>query len=298
MSFSRLLFFGIILAPSLLVAQRKEELQSIQRDVAQLQEQMKALQRAQNEKFAALQSMLQQAVDASNKVAAGLTALQHDVNTKFTDQQTKLTAPVATMGSKVDQMSDDFRSVATSVADLVQRMGRLDTKLTDISSAIRTLSAPAAAPPPAGSAAGNPSGPPAGMSAESSYQSAFRDYMGGKDDLAMQEFSEYLKWFGQTENAPSAQYYIGMIYYRAKQYADAVKAFDAVLERYPENPKTPEALFYKGVALMQGARRTDAGKVFKEFIARYPRSEHGAQAHQNLKNLGMEAARPTSRKRE
>ena len=49
-------------------------------------------------------------------------------------------APVATLGTKVDQMADDFASVATNVADLVRRMNALDSKLGDISSAIRTLS--------------------------------------------------------------------------------------------------------------------------------------------------------------
>jgi len=136
------------------------------------------------------------------------------------------------------------------------------------------------------------------MSAETSFQSAFRDYMGGKDELAMQEFNEYLKWFADTENGPGAEYYIGMLYSRAKKYDDAVKAFDTVLERWPENPRTPEALYYKAVSLMQGGHKTEAGKVFKEFIQRYPRSDHVTQAHQNLKTLGLDSRPIAGKKRE
>jgi TolA-binding protein len=293
----RLLFLGLFLSPVVLMAQKKEELQSIQRDVAQMQEQIKQLQHSQDEKMSALQSLIQQALETSNKMAQNLTAFEKDVSSKLNDQQNKLGAPVATMGSKVDQMSDDFRSVATNVADLVRRMGALDSKLADISSAIRTLSTPAAPPPQAAQSA-TPAGPPAGMSAETSFQSAFRDYMGGKDSLAMQEFNEYLKWFADTENGPGAEYYIGMLYSRAQQYDDAVKAFDAVLERWPENPRTPEALYYKAVSLMQGAHKTEAGKVFKEFIQRYPRSEHVTAAHQNLKSLGLESRTSVGKKRE
>src|SRR5271155_741942 len=189
----RLLCIWLVSVPMVMVGQKKEELQSIQRDVAQLQEQVKQLQSSQDAKMAALQGMLQQAVEASNKVASGMTAMEHDISTKLNEQQTKLVTPVATLGTKVDQMSDDFRSVATNVSDLVRRMGALDSKLADISSAIRTLSSPVPAPVPPGSAP--QAGPPPGMSAETMWQNAFRDYSGGKQDIALAEFMDYVKAF-------------------------------------------------------------------------------------------------------
>src|SRR5487761_1553499 len=109
MNASRLLVFGLCLIPVVLTAQTKEQLQSIQRDVAQVQEQVKELQTSQDAKMAALQTSLQQTADASSKVAAGLTALQHSVDMKLTEQQNKLEEPVATMGTKVDAMSDTFQ---------------------------------------------------------------------------------------------------------------------------------------------------------------------------------------------
>ncbi len=68
MNVSRLLFFGITLGSVALFGQRKEDLQSIQRDVAQLQEQVTNLQKSEDAKMAALQNMLQQAADGSNRV--------------------------------------------------------------------------------------------------------------------------------------------------------------------------------------------------------------------------------------
>jgi TolA-binding protein len=290
----RLLCIGLILAPTMVVGQKKEELQSIQRDVAQLQEQVKELQRTQDARMAALQGMLQQAVDASNKVATGITTMERDVSTKLNEQQTKLVTPVATLGTKVDQMSDDFRSVATNVSDLVRRMAALDSKLADISAAIRTLSSPPPAPPGASGTAAQ-GGSSNGMSAETMWQNAFRDYSGGKQELALQGFMEYVKAFPDTENAPNAEWYVGYMYFNAAMYEDAVKAFDAVL-KMPENPKTPEALYYKGLALMKGERRTDSGAVFREFLKRYPTNTHVANVHQYLRTLGMEP-RATSKKR-
>jgi TolA-binding protein len=296
MNATRLLLFGIVLGPVVLSAQRKEDIQSLQRDVAQLQEQVKQLQASQDQKMAALQGMLQQAVDASNKTAAGLVTLQRDLGAQLGAQQDKVVAPVAMLGAKVDQIADDLRSTATNVADLVRRISALDSKLADMSSAVRTLSTPPAAPtvaPPPG--ASTPAGTP-GVSAEIMYQNAFRDYSSGKYDLAMNEFADFIKAFPDRAEAADAQYYIGYMYYNAGQYDSAAKAFDAV-DSFPPNPRTPEALYYRAVSLMKTdpPRRTDAGMIFKEFLMRYPRSEHVAQAHANLRALGLE--RPTPAKK-
>ena len=74
----------------------------------------------------------------------------------FHDQQAKVVAPVATLGTKVDELSNDTRSIRENVADLATRLGKLDNKLEDISSAVRTLNQPTnvAPPPPAGAAPG------------------------------------------------------------------------------------------------------------------------------------------------
>jgi len=290
MNVSRLFVFGIILGPVVLWGQKKEELQSVQRDVAQLQEQVKELQRSQDEKMAALQAMLQQAVDASKAMASGVSAMEKEVDTKLSQQQSSLVAPVATVGTKVDQLSDDVRSLAASVSDLARKMGALDSKLSDISSAIRTLSAPPVAPPPAVGQTASPSGPPPGVSEESLYQNAYRDYNGGKFDLAMDEFGKYLQYFpDKTDHGAAAQYYIGYMYFNAMQYPDAIKAFSAVLD-FPENSRTSEAMYYRAVSLMKDEQKTEAGAEFKAFLKKYPGSEHVAQAHSNLRALGLEAA--------
>jgi TolA-binding protein len=275
-----------MLGPDTLLAQRREDFIALQRDVAQLQEQMRQMQRAQDEKLAALTALVQQAVDASGKLSSGLTTLQQNVGTTLSDQQGKVAGSLAALNTKTDQHADGLRSVREEVEGLQARFNKLDSALSDISSAVRTLSAPPVAPPPTETAGGGLA-PPPGMSAEGSYQTAYRDFSAGRDELAMNEFTEYLKYFMNTENGPAAQYYIGMIYDRANQYEDAVKAFDAVIERYPENPKTPEALYMKGVALLKGGRRTDAATEFRAFLMRYPAHENAPKAEAHLKSLGM-----------
>jgi TolA-binding protein len=276
----------LVLSPAMSLAQKKEDIIALQRDVATLQEQLKGLQKSQDDKFAATQSMLQQAIEANGRVVAAMAALQHDVDSKLNDQQGKLVAPVATLGSKIDQMSDDFRAVGNSVAELVKHMNALDSKLSDISSAIRILqTTPSPAPIPAPTAAG-PSCP---GTAEGLWQSARSDASTGKGDLAMKEYIQYAQCYKETANAPVAMYKVGQMYFDVGQYDQAAEAFDAVLEQFPENPTKHEAMYFKGVAQMKGGHNTDAGNTFKEFIHAYPHDDHVGMAHQNLRALGLEA---------
>lgn len=295
----RLLTLGLVLGPVLLMGQKKDDIIAIQRDLANLEDKVSQLQKAQDDKMAALQAMLQQALDVSTHVATGLAAMQKEIDSKLNDQQTKLVAPVATLGAKVDQMSDDFRSVSVNVADLLHRMDTLNTKLDDMSNAIRTINAPPPAPPAAGSiptAGGTTPQTPAQIPAESAetmWTNAFRDYQTGNGDLAMQEFNNIVKTYPGTDTAANAQYYIGYMYFTAKQYEDAVKAFDVLLS-FNENSKTQEGLYYKAVSLQKAEHRTAAVEAYKEFLRKYPQSEHAPQARKNLQTLGIHP--PSSRK--
>jgi TolA-binding protein len=294
-----------LLVPAGAVAQKREDILSIQRDVAQMQDQLKQMQTGQEQKMATLESLLKQALEESGKTSAAMNALQREIAERLNEQQSKLVAPIAVLGTKVDQSADELRSLRENVADMSTRLGNLDNKLADISSAVRTLSQPPVAPPPAAGSGGGTILPlagaaqvaPPGVSAESLWQNAFRDYSSGKDELAMMEFNDYLKYFPQTENAASAQYYVGQIYDRAKQYDDAVQAFDAVLERYPDNPKTPDAMYYKAVDLMKGGHRTDAAMVLKAFLARFPTHSLARNAQAHLHELGVSTAPAAPRPR-
>jgi TolA-binding protein len=293
---------GLILACPLaprLLAQRREDILSIQRDVAQLQDQIKQLQTSQDQKMSALESLLKQALEESNKASGSMTALQRTLTDRLNEQQSKVAAPIAVLGTKVDQSADELRAVRENLAALSSRLANLDNKLSDISSAVRTLSQPPAAPPPpaggAPPAAASSAAPPPGVSAESLWLNAFRDYSSGKDDLAMMEFNDYLKYFPAAENAASAQYYVGQLYNRAKMYDDAVQAFDAVLERYPDNPKTPDALYGKADALVHGGHRAEAAAEFKDFLARFPTHSLARNAQAQLRELGSAAASTPAR---
>lgn len=291
MSLSRTFLVLIALAPFSFGANK--DIQELQRDVAMLQDQIRNMQRGFDERSASMLTLIQQTLDAVNRTNTAVAVMENRFNDAIKQQQQMVSAPVASVGQKLDQMSEDFRAVRESVLDMNTRMGKLDAKMADLQNLVSTIQRPA--PPPApdgsnGSAPGNtaPSAaPPPGMSAETTYTNAFRDYNGKKYDLALQEFTDYLKYFSNTQFAPNAQFYIGDIYYRQKDFPNALQAFDAVLEHFSDNNKTPDAHYMKGLVLMAMGRNDSAAREFRDVYSRYPDAEVAALAKARLKDLGL-----------
>src|SRR5438876_8726879 len=119
MKASRLLVIGLAFSPTVLLAQKREDILSIQRDIAALTEQVRQIQRTQDERMAALTALVQQAMDVSNKANASLSALQHSVTTQLADQQSKVVMPTAVLGSK---RSEEHTSELQSPVHLVCRL--------------------------------------------------------------------------------------------------------------------------------------------------------------------------------
>lgn len=279
---------GLLLLPAF-GQSTKEQIKEVQRDIAMLHDDMRQMQTQHAEKLAAMQVLIQQSLDASVKASSAVTVLQNGLAERLGEQFKSMGGGVASMSTKVDTLADEFRAVRDAIAELTARMGRLDQKVADVSNAIRTIQTPAAPPPGAGAPGG--ATPPASLpSAATLYDSAYRDYNGGKLDLAMQEFQEYLKYFDKTELAPNAQFYIGDIYLRTHDTDNAVKAFDAVLEHYSDNNKTTDARYMKAQALFQSGQRNASQKEYCEVILRYPDHPLAAKARSALRGMGLSGA--------
>ncbi len=289
MKFSRLLISGFMLAGLLQAQSEKVMIQELQRDVAQLQNQIRQFKDAQDQKNTDLESLLKQSLDANAKLVANLGTLQQSLTSAMAEQQGKVVQPVNVLSLKVDQISQALGALQTSMDAVTLRLSKNDEKLTDILNNVKTLNAPPPPPPSAavpGGGAASTASSTAGASADVAFQNAYRDFSSGLNQLAMDEFHEFIGQFPTSENAPKAQYYMGVIYDRGEQYEDAVKAYDAVLERYPENPSTRDALYGKAVALMKLDRKVEAKKEFTAFLAKYPTDDMAPQVKQYLKELG------------
>jgi tetratricopeptide (TPR) repeat protein len=169
-------------------------------------------------------------------------------------------------------------------------------QLTDLNKAVKILQAPP--PPPAATGSTTGTGEPPTIdaptiSATDLYANAQRDRSSGKLDLALNEFSDYLKWYGNTDLAANAQFYIAYIHYSQADYDDALREFDLVLEKYPsDNAKIPDALYYKGMTLTRLGRRTAGAEEFKELYKHFPNHDLARQACLQLQSMGLPCASP------
>jgi tol-pal system protein YbgF len=293
--------FFIVLACTMTFATgANKDMIELQRDVATLQDKVAQL----NDKIVALTTMMQTTLDNVQRTNAAIISMQQHVDESVKHQQDVVAAPVAAVGSKLDQMSDDFRNMRETVLDMNSRLGKLDQKVVDLQNLMNVIKTQPLPPPPSGdpgaatSALGmpagaggtSPTGPPAGMQAESSYTNAYRDYLANNYPLAMQEFKDYVRYFPTTQLAPNAQFYVGDIYFRNKDYDNAIIAFDAVLEHFQDNPKTADAHLMKGRSLMAENKRDAAAKEFREITTKYPDSDAAAKAKSLLKELGLSSS--------
>jgi len=228
--------------------------------------------------------LVQQTLDAANNANKAVAVLEARTKDQLTDQEKRVVAPVASLGSKVDQMRSDFRAVQQSRTDVLGRLGKVEQKLVDMSNEMRTIQT-APPPPSAADAGGEPAGSPP-MPAGKLYESALRDTRAGRKDLALQQFADYLRYFSDTEMAPNAQFWIGQIYYDAGQFEESLQNFDLVLQKFPENNKTPDALYMKGQSLLKLDRKTEAAQEFRKLAEDHPKSTAGSKACSQLRALG------------
>ncbi|MFZ1137177.1 MAG: tetratricopeptide repeat protein [Candidatus Korobacteraceae bacterium] len=280
-------FAGLTLALTLLLTSVQpafavsKEIIQLQTQVQTLSDQVARLQQSLDERMGVLRNLVEQSTDSVNKMSATVNELQQ-----------KSQAQSADNNSRLEQVSGQVQSLHDSVDELKARLAKISKQLDDIQQNGQNINAgqpgmvavPGAAPP-AGNNAAAPSAPPPDVL----YNNALRDYNAGKYDLSSQEFNDYIKYYGTTDRAGDAQYYLADIEYRQGNFDAAVKDYDKVLEEYPGGSKASAAQLKKGYALLELGQREAGVRELNSLIARYPRSVEAAQARDRLKRLGVTA---------
>jgi tol-pal system protein YbgF len=291
MTFRRLCVLILLASPPAFSVDKA--VQELQRDVAALQDMVKQLQQSQDRQLTEIKLISQQALDAATKANTAVAVIQSGIQQSLRDLQDKVVTPVVSMNARMDGLSNELRTTQQAVSDLASGIQKLQAQMGDLVTSVKVMQAPPVPPPgqtgPGG--AQQQSDTPT-IPSDTLYGNANRDRMSGKFDLALDEFNQYLRWYGNTELAPNAQFYVAYIHFSQKDYLKALNEFDMVLEKYPENPKTPDAMYYKGLTLVGMERRSDATKEYREILSRYPNTDTANRACTQLKSLGMNCGVP------
>ena len=260
-----------------------KEIIQLQTQVQTLSDQVARMQQSLDERMGVLRNLVEQSTDSVNKMSVAVTDLQRKSQAESTDT-----------ASRLEQVSGQIQSLHDTVDELKARLAKITKQLDDMQQGGQNLApgqpAMAAVPVGAGATAAAPAAPPP----EVLYNTALRDYNAGKYDLSSQEFGDYLKYYGNTDLAGNAQFYLADIEYRQGNFETAVKDYDKVLEQYPGSPKVSAAQLKKGYALLELGQREAGVRELNSLIARYPRSPEAAQARDRLRRLGVTPAAPAS----
>jgi len=252
------------------VSGASKEMVQLQTQVQQLQEQMTAMQRSFDERMGVMKNLVEQNTDAVNKVASALNGLQ-----------TTLAKQQGDAGSKTDQVSGQVQALNDTMDEIKVRLAKVTKQLEDMQAAQQSLGAQqaqqqaqqqamAAAPPP-----------------DVLYNNAVRDYNGGKNDLALQECSDYIKFYPNTDLAGNCYFYLGEIQFKQANYQQAAQSYDQVLQNFPSGNKAASAQLKKGFALVELGKQDEGVSELRRLIQRYPHSPEALQARDRLRKLGV-----------
>ena len=264
------------------------ELIELQRDVTSLLQGQKDLSTQVTQDHTIMKTLIEQSNDNVGKLGATMSSLQKSVQ----DVQ-------ANSGARLDTMSTQVQGLSDNLEEIKSRHGKLNQQLVDLQNSVQSLDGKisgAAAPAPATGTATpttstvappNSSAVPSAPSADTLYSNGLRDITSGKYDLARSEFQDYLKYYGDTDLASNAQFYLGEIAYSQKNYDLAVAEYEKVLNNYPKSFKLAPARLKKGMALIERGQKTGGVRELREVVKRYPGTEEDRRARAKLKELGV-----------
>jgi tol-pal system protein YbgF len=287
------------------------ELIELQRDVSTLLQGQKDLQSQMTQDHTVMKTLVEQSSDNVGRLNSTMSGLQKSVQ----DVQ-------ANSGARLDTMSTQVQGLSDNLEEIKSRLGKLNQQLVDLQNTMQSVDAkisgggagqapPNSAQPNPGSASNNgfptapayssngsvspgatnpavSSGPPpsGAPSADNLYSNGLRDITSGKYDLARSEFQDYLRYYGNTDLAGNAQFYLGEIAYSQKNYDLAVAEYEKVITSYPHSFKVAPARLKEALANIELGQKATGVRELREIVKRYPGTEEDRRARAKLKEMG------------
>src|SRR5437868_15224273 len=234
-----------------------KDIVQLQTQMQDLQQQMSRMQQSFDERMGIMKNLLDQNTDSINKATTAISNIQNGLQKQQSDS-----------GAHVEQLSGQIQSLNDTLDELKARLAKVSKQLEDMQSAQQSLTAQqtqqqqqqSSAPPP-----------------DVLYNNALRDYQAGKNDLAAQEFGDYVKYYPNTDLAGNSNFYLADIQFRQGNYQAAVKNYDQVLQSFPDGNKAASAELKKGLALVELGQQEAGIAALRHVIQRYPKSNERSE---------------------
>lgn len=137
----------------------------------------------------------------------------------------------------------------------------------------------------AGDDAIRPGVPPVDIDPSQLYENAFLDVRKGNYELAIAQFRDVLEYFGRTEYAPNARYWIGECWYSLEQYDSAIVEFDILAAGYPNSDRLPTALYKMGRCYEEKGMPRRAREYYERVVNEFSSSLEAKPAQGRLTQI-------------
>lgn len=244
-----------------------DQLAQIQKDVADVRQEMQAARKEQA---------------ASRDRLAALEA-------KLDDGGAVKRSEIADLGLRLEEMQRELTAGAERDSELQRRVDRLAQ---DVGRAREASRRPAEgvpadlSPPSATTALPVPAAPGGAPAPDALYNQAYADFSKGNYALAISGFEEFASRFPESPLADNALYWIGECHFSEGHFDRAGEAFDRMLEKYPEGDRAPAANLKKGLAYLEENDVRSAIVQLRYVTTQYPASDEAKIAREKLGSLG------------
>jgi tol-pal system protein YbgF len=262
---------GIAIAGGLTGCVMPDEVARLQKDVADLHQEIRRLEAKEAESLEKLRQMEGRLADGGGVSRADIADLRADME-MVTRQVSALDERINEANRRMDLLSQDVQ-------------------------ASRELARRGALAPPAPARGADPSSPPSPAEAaelpagavpnpEALYNAAYADFSKGNFALAISGFEEYAARFPDSDLADNALYWVGECWFSQGNFDRAVEAFDQMLERYPRSDRAAAANLKKGLAFLERNQVAQALVQLRYVVSTYPGSDEARLARDKLASLG------------
>ena len=248
----------IMLSASAIPAQagKKEDIEALQQQVAQLQEQLTALSNNSGQ---------------ANANATVLMSQMQAENQRLTGEVEGLRNQVRQLSSRMDTLSravagENFSGLGTGPVSLENGTG-VGTGLAEEGASAGTegaANAPSATRDRDGATVNLP------LDSDAAYEYASGFLLSGDYTRARIAFEMYVEAFPNARQTPDARFRLGEIYLATGANSDAAQAFINHIKLYPNDPRAPEAYLKLGTAFSRMEQTDQACNIFKQVRVKFP----------------------------
>lgn len=121
------------------------------------------------------------------------------------------------------------------------------------------------------------------VAAKQAYETALNLFKAGKYQDAANAFNQFGQNYGNSEQAPAAQFWLGNSYYALGDCIQVIISQQKLLAKWPTNTRAPDAMINIANCQAELGQKAESQKTLKDLITKYPDSKAAVAAKQQIK---------------